>query len=63
MIEVMKRYFGNTISEHLLLTLEKAEVKETSYKEIEDKITDKETLKAFQAEQEAYKEREAEFKA
>ena len=38
-----------------------AEVKQTSYAEIESKITDEETLAALQAEQEAYKEKEAEF--
>ena len=30
MIEVMKGYFGNTISDHVLLTLEKAKAKEKS---------------------------------
>ena len=40
-----------------------AKVKQTSYAEIESKITDEETLAALRSEQEAYKEREAEFQA
>ena len=40
-----------------------AEVKQTTYAEIESKITDEETLAAFRDEQAAYKEREAEFQA
>ena len=38
-----------------------AEVKQTSYAEIESKITDEETLAVLRKEQEAYKEKEAEF--
>lgn len=51
----VKRKFGSVNNS--------AEVKQTSYKEIEEKITDESTLAAFRDEQAAYEARESEFKA